>query len=463
MSKGEPTSIADRPRVVILGGGFGGLTAARALKHAPVVVTLVDRNNHHVFQPLLYQVATSALESPDVAFALRSLLRRQKNTEVVMSEAESIDPAGRLLHLSNGHAVPYDYLILATGAQSFYFGHPEYKAHAPSLKTVRDALEIRYRVLTAFEQAEQETDPVEQRALLTFVVVGGGPTGVELAGAIAELADHALKRDFRHIDPTRAKVMLLERGPYILPMYPADLRAKAEKQLAGLGVEVRTSVAVNAVDEFGVVVGSDRITARTVLWGAGTAGAAIVRSLGTPLDGHGRIEVAPTLNPPGLSNVFVIGDAAALVQNGEPVPGIATAAIQGGRYAAHAIVKRLRGKPVEPFRYWNKGQLATIGRSRAVAMLPGHVNLSGFPAWLTYLTVHLVYLSGFRTRVRVFLSWIWSYVTWARGARLIPSATEARVFHAAQEEAEEAAEGAAEEATLPRVGVDQHPTGPPSH
>jgi NADH:ubiquinone reductase (H+-translocating) len=452
MNQEEPTATTDRPRVVILGGGFGGLTAARALKHAPVVVTLVDQNNHHVFQPLLYQVATSALESPDVAFAFRSLLRRQKNTEVLMGEAESIDPAGRVLHLSNGHALPYDYLILATGARSFYFGHPEYRAHAPSLKTVRDALEIRYRVLMAFEQAEQETDPAEQRALLSFVVVGGGPTGVELVGAIAELADHALKRDFRHIDPTRAKVMLLERGPHILPMYPAVLQGKAEKQLAGLGVEVRTSVAVNAVDEFGVVIGSDRIMARTVLWGAGTTGAAIARSLGTPLDRQGRIEVASTLNPPGLSNVFVIGDAAALVQDGQPVPGIATAAIQGGRYAAHAIVKHLRGKPVEPFHYWNKGQLATIGRSRAVAMFPGHVNLSGFLAWLTYLTVHLVYLSGFRTRVRVFFSWIWSYLTWARGARLIPSATEARAF------------GAAEDNETPTpLGVDEHHPAPPSH
>jgi len=452
MKHGESTSTTDRPRVVILGGGFGGLTAARALKRAPVVVTLIDQNNHHVFQPLLYQVATSALESTDVAFAFRSLLRRQKNTEVLMGEAESIDPNGRVVHLSNGHAVPYDYLVVATGAQSFYFGHPEYKTHAPSLKTVRDALDIRYRVLMAFEQAEQETDPVEQRALLTFVVVGGGPTGVELAGAIAELADHALKRDFRHIDPTRAKVMLLERGPHILPMYPANLQAKAEKQLAGLGVEVRTSIGVNSVDEFGVVIGSDRIMARTVLWGAGTVGAAVACSLGTPVDRHGRIEVASTLNPPGLSNVFVIGDAAALVQDGEPVPGIATAAIQGGHYAAHAIVKRLQGKPVEPFHYWNKGQLATIGTSRAVAMLPARVHLWGFPAWLMYLTVHLVYLSGFRTRVRVFLSWIWSFLTWARGARLIPSQVEGRAFEAADEEE-----------APPPLGVDEHHPAPPSH
>ncbi len=379
----------DRPRVVILGGGFGGLTAARALKHAPVSITMIDRNNHHVFQPLLYQVATSALESTDVAFALRSLLRRQKNTEVVMGEAESIDPAGRVLRLSSGKELPYDYLIVATGAQSSYFNHPEYRMYAPSLKTVRDALEIRYRVLMAFEQAEQELDPRQQRALLTFVIVGAGPTGVELAGAIAELADHALKRDFRHIDPTQAKVMLLERGPRILPMYPPNLQVKAQKQLEGLGIDVRTSVGVNAVDEFGVVIGTDRILARTVLWGAGTAGATVARSLGARLDSHGRIEVEPTLNPPGLSNVFVIGDAAALVLNGEPVPGIATAAIQGGHYAAHAIVKRLQDKPVKPFHYWNKGQLATIGRSRAVAMLPAGVKLWGFPAWVVYLSVHL--------------------------------------------------------------------------
>ncbi len=411
---------AKRPRVVILGAGFGGLEAARALRHAPVQVTIIDRNNHHVFSPLLYQVATAALESRDIAYPLRSLLRRQKNTEVLMAEVDAIDPAAQQLHLVDGQALGYDYLIFAAGAQSFYFGHPEFGAYAPSLKSVRDALEIRYRVLVAFERAEQSRDVDEQRALMTFVIVGGGPTGVELAGAVAELSRHALKRDFREIDPTQARVILVEGGPSILPTYPPELQAKAVKQLARRGVDVRVSARVVAVDEHGVVVGNDRITARTVLWGAGVVGTPLARSLGSPVDGHGRVLVTRRLNPPGLANVFVIGDAAALPQDGELVPGVAPAAIQGGRYAAKSIVKRLAGKPVAPFHYWNKGQLATIGRSSAVAMLPGKVRLSGFIAQLFYLTVHLLYLSGFSTRVRVVLSWFWSYLTWTRGARLIP-------------------------------------------
>ncbi len=418
------SSIANRPHVVILGGGFGGLHAARALRHAPVRVTLVDRNNHLVFQPLLYQVATAALESSDIAFPLRALLRRHKNTEVIMAEAKSIDPAARRIELGNGHTLVYDFLIFAAGAQSFYFGHPEFSVNAPALKSVRDALEMRYRVLIAFECAEQEPDPEVQRALLTFVVVGGGPTGVELAGAVAELSRHALKRDFRHIDPTRTKVILLEGGPRVLPTYPDDLQKKAVAQLQSLGVEVHTSTVVRAVDEFGVTVGGDRITARTVLWGAGVVGTPLARALGVPLDRHHRNPVTPTLNPPGLPNLFVIGDAATLSQNGKPVPGVAPAAIQTGRYAAHTIVKQLRGERVEPFHYWNKGELATIGRSKAVAMLPG-IKMSGFPAWVVYMSVHLLYLSGFVTRIRVFLSWAWSYLSWSRGARLIPSPQEA--------------------------------------
>jgi NADH dehydrogenase len=410
-----------RPNVVIIGGGFGGLRAARALKHAPVQVTLLDRNNHHVFQPLLYQVATAALDSTEVAFPLRSLLRRQKNARVLMAAAESIDPIARRVRCSGGNSLAYDYLILAAGAQSSYFNHPEYHAFAPSLKDVGDALEIRYRVLMAFERAEQESDTAAVRALLTFVVVGGGPTGVELSGAIANLARLALKRDFRRIDPTQAKVVLIERGPHLLPTYPRDLRAKAGVQLASLGVEVRVSAPVQTVDEFGVVIGGARIAARTVLWGAGTAAAPIAISLGVPLDSHGRVPVTDRLHPPGLANVFVIGDAAALTQNGQPVPGVAPAAIQGGTYAARSIEKELRGSSAKPFRYWDKGELATIGRSRAVAMLPGGVKLSGLLAQMVYLGVHLVYLSGFRTRIRVFLTWLWSYMTWTRGARLIPS------------------------------------------
>jgi NADH dehydrogenase len=416
-------------------------------------VTLIDRNNHHTFVPLLYQVATSELESSDVAFPLRSLLRRHKNTEVLMAAVDSIDPAAGLVHLSSGLVLHYDYLILASGAQSFYFGHPEYRTHAPGLKDLADALVIRYRVLTAFERAEQEADPEEQRALLSFVVVGGGPTGVELSGAIAELAKHALKRDFRHIDPTRAKIVLVEGGPHILSTYPPKLQDKAVQQLQSLGVEVRTSARVRGVDEWGVIVENERIVARTVLWGAGVMGAPIARSLGAPLDRHGRIQVTPTLNPPGLSNVFVIGDAAALVQDGEPVPGVATAALQGGRYAARAIRKQLEGKPVEPFHYWNKGEIATIGRSRAVAMVPYGIKLWGFLAWIFYLTVHLFYLSGFTTRVRVFFSWIWSYLTWWRGARLIPSRLPSEVREPAP----------AQPKPTPAPPREEQPAAPPPH
>jgi NADH dehydrogenase len=416
---------ATQPRVVIIGGGFGGLQAARALKHAPVRVTLIDKQNHHTFQPLLYQVATAALESTDVAFPLRSLLRRHKNTEVLMAEVESIDAAARAVHLVGGHAIPFDYLIFAAGAQSFYFGHPEYRLNAPGLKSLTDALEMRYRVLVAFERAEQESDPAAQRELLTFVVVGGGPTGVELAGAIAALARHALKRDFLRIDPTKARIILIEGGPNLLPMYPASLQASARKQLEGLGVEVRTSERVRAIDENGVFIGDEYIAAHTTLWGAGVVGTPLARSLGAPIDRHGRIEVDGTLNPPGMPHVFVIGDSASFVQDGKPVPGVAPAAIQGGRYAARAIVKRIAGEPVHPFHYRFKGELATIGRSRAVAHLPGGIKLSGFLAQIMYLGVHLVYLSGFRTRIRVFLSWVWSYLTWSRGARLIPSQSHA--------------------------------------
>jgi NADH dehydrogenase len=416
-----------RPRVLIVGGGFGGIHAARALARAPVRVTLVDRNNHLVFQPLLYQVATAALDPPDIGYPLRSLLRRQRNAEVLMSEVQSIDPAVRIARLSSGRTLGYDYLIFAPGAQPFYFGHPEFSDHAPPLKSLRDALEMRYRVLIAFERAEQEPDPDAQRALLTFVIVGGGATGVELAGAIAELARHSLKRDFRHIDPTRTRVVLLEGGPHLLPTYPADLQAKAAEQLASLGIEVQTSTVVRAVDAFGVTAGARRIDARTVLWAAGVVGTPLARTIGVPVDRHGRIPVGPTLNPPGLATVFVVGDAAALTQDGKPVPGVAPAAIQSGRYAALAIIQQLHGRPMEPFRYWNKGELATIGRSKAVAMLPG-LKLSGFIAWLVYMSVHLLYLSGVGTRVRVFLSWAWSYLTWSRGSRLIPNAQEAETM-----------------------------------
>ena len=418
------SSRVGRPSVVILGGGFGGLAAARALRPAPVQVTLIDRENHHVFQPLLYQAATAQLEAPDIGYPLRFLLRRHENSEVLMAEARSIDATAQCVHFSGGGSIRYDYLILATGAQPSYFGHPEWRTHAPGLKSIGDALEIRYRVLVAFERAEQEHDLDKRRTQLTFVIVGGGPTGVELAGAIAELARHALKRDFVHIDPTCARVVLVEAGPSILAAYPKALQQKALAQLARLGVEVRMSTPVRSVDEHGALVGDEPIAASAVLWAAGVSGAPIARSLGVPLDHHGLVPVAPTLHPPGLPNVFVVGDMAALVQDGEPVPGVSPAAIQEGRYAAHAIVDELRGKPVKPFRYWNKGLIATIGRSKAVARLPGNVQLSGFLAWLLYSAVHLTYLAGLRPRVHVLLTWIWSFFTYARGARLITSPME---------------------------------------
>jgi NADH dehydrogenase len=416
----EPTDRGERPHVVILGGGFGGLAAARALRRAPARVTLIDRSNHNVFQPLLYQVATAGLEAADVGYPLRTAFRRQANTEVLMAEATSIDPRSRTVALAGGDRIRYDFLIVATGSQPVYFGHADWRSHAPSLKSLRDGIEMRYRILAAFELAEQARDPAEQEAYLRFVVVGGGPTGVELAGSVAELARFALRRDFRHIDTTKARVTLLQSGPAILPTYPPSLRDKAMKQLASLGVEVRTSRHVQDVDERGVTAGGEYIPARTVLWAAGVRPTPIVRSLGAPLDGRGRVLVTPALNPPGLPDVYVIGDLAALAQGGRAVPGVAPAAMQEGRYAAREIARHLRGRPPRAFRYRDKGQLAVIGRSRAVGDLPGHVRLSGMAAWLVYAGVHLAYLAGFRNRVRTLLSWAWSYLTYSKGARLIP-------------------------------------------
>jgi NADH dehydrogenase len=412
-------SNAKRARVVIIGGGFGGAAAARALKRAPVDVTLIDRNNHHVFQPLLYQVATSALEAPNIGFPLRRMFRRQKNAEVLMSEVDRIDPAEQAVLLVSGESIPYDYLIVATGMQTSYFGNPEWRANAPGLKNIADAMEMRERLLVACERAEEEHDPELQRACLTFVVVGGGPTGVELAGAVAELARHALTRDFRRLDPSSARVLLVEAGPSILSMFPVDLREKAVKQLASLGVEVRTSAMVHQVDAEGVVIGDERIACRVVLWAAGVHGTPLASSLGVELDRHGRVPVTPTLNAAGMANVFVIGDLAALVLDGQPVPGVAPAAIQEGRFAANAIVNHLQGKPTQPFSYWNKGELAIIGRARGVAYLPVKIKLSGFLASMMYFTVHLFYLSGVSERIRVFFSWVWSFFTAARRATLI--------------------------------------------
>jgi NADH:ubiquinone reductase (H+-translocating) len=404
-------------RVVIVGGGFGGLSAARALRGAPVRVTLVDRQNHHLFQPLLYQVATAALNPSDIASPIRRILRHQKNVEVVLAEATAIDVDGRAVVLADG-TVPYDYLIVATGASHSYFGHDEWAPYAPGLKSIVDALEIRRRVLYAFEAAEREPDPSRRAAWLTFVVVGAGPTGVELSGALCEIAHHALARDFRHIDPTQAHVILLEGADRVLPPYVPSLSEKAREQLARLGVDVRTREMVTAIDACGVDVGPERIEARTVLWAAGVAASPLGRTLGAPLDRAGRVEVETDLTIPGHPEVYVVGDLATLSQDGKPVPGVAPAAMQEARHAARNIVRTIRGEPREPFRYRDKGSLATIGRAAAVADL-GRIKLWGVVAWLAWLFIHILFLIGFRNRFIVLFEWAWSYVTYERGARLI--------------------------------------------
>jgi NADH dehydrogenase len=405
------------PHVVILGGGFGGLYAAKALKDAPVKVTLVDRRNHHIFQPLLYQVATAALNPSDIAYPIRSVLSRSPNTEVVLAEVTRIDAANQRVIFRDGE-VGYDYLIVATGATHSYFGHDDWERTAPGLKTIEDALEIRRRVLYAFEAAERETSPEAKRAWLTFVVVGGGATGVEVAGALAEVARHALARDFRHIDPTQARVLLLEGGPRILPAFPPDLSERAQEQLVRLGVEVRLKAQVTNMDMGGVWLGQERIETRTPLWGAGVKASPIGATLGVPLDRAGRIKVDGFLNAPGHPEIFVIGDLAAAESEGQPVPGLASAAIQMGQFAARVIRRRVAGETPRPFKYVDKGTLATIGRGSAVAKF-GRLKLSGFIAWAAWLFIHILLLIGFRNRVVVFVQWAWAYLTYQRGARLI--------------------------------------------
>jgi NADH:ubiquinone reductase (H+-translocating) len=413
-----------RHRVVILGGGFGGLEAARKLRRDPVSVTLVDRRNFHLFQPLLYQVATGGLSPANIAAPLRDILHAQRNARVLLGDATAIDAQRRIVVLADGE-VPYDTLIVATGSRHHYFGHDEFEAIAPGLKTIEDATEMRRRVLMAFELAEKEADPARRAPLLTFVVVGGGPTGVELAGAISEVAFHSLTRDFRRIDPHQARVLLLEGAPYVLSAYPAVLREKARKQLGQLGVQVHTDARVTQIDAAGVTVhfksGEERIAARTVLWGAGVAASPLARSLGVPLDRAGRVVVTPTLNAPGYDRIFVIGDLAAVKFKDGLVPGVAPAAMQEGKYVAQAIVDLAHDKPIfgHPFEYFDKGSLATIGRKKAVADLPGRIRLWGFIAWLAWLFIHVLFLIGFRNRVLVLIEWAWQYLTFRRGARLI--------------------------------------------
>jgi NADH dehydrogenase len=407
-----------QPRVVIVGAGFGGLSAARALRGAPVDVTVVDRRNYHLFQPLLYQVATAALSPGDIAYPIRSILRRQKNARVLLADAVAVDAAARELVLTDGR-IGYDFLILAIGASHSYFGHPEWEKRAPGLKTLEDALEIRRRILLAFEKAEREPDPLKRKTLLTFVLVGGGPTGAELAGAIGEISRHVLASDFRAIDPREARIILLEAGPRILPTFPETLTAKAAAELERLGVQVRTGAAVTAVGDGFVQIGAERLEAGTILWTAGVAASGLARSLGVPLDRAGRVPVEPDLTVPGHPEIFVIGDLAALADAaGKLLPGVAQVAIQQGRHAAGNIEAVRPGEPRRAFRYRDPGNLAVLGRAAAIADL-GRIRLSGFPAWLFWCFVHILYLIGFRNRFIVLFEWAWAYLTWQRGARLI--------------------------------------------
>ncbi|HEY4306143.1 MAG TPA: NAD(P)/FAD-dependent oxidoreductase [Gemmatimonadaceae bacterium] len=406
------------PRVLIIGGGFGGLYAARALKKAPVDVLLVDRTNHHVFQPLLYQVATATLSPTDICAPIRWLLRHQVNADILLSEVVHIDPIKRIATCMDGKELNFDFLIVAAGARHSYFGHPEWEVDAPGLKSVEDAIELRRRWLSAFERADAATSDEERAAEMTFVVVGGGATGVELAGMLPTIAQHALPHDFRNIDTTKARVILVEGGPRILPAFPDDLSASAERALVDLGVEVRTSTIVTSVGDGYVEIGTERIDTGTVIWAAGNAASPLGAQLGAAVDRAGRVVVNDDLSVPGHPNIFVIGDLAQLKTQGKAVPGVAPAAMQSGAAAARNIISTMRGEGRAPFHYRNKGDLATIGRYRAVGVLAGR-HLSGAFAWWTWLLVHIMYLAGFRNRAVVLVEWGYSFFTYERGSRLI--------------------------------------------
>ncbi|HEX8815523.1 MAG TPA: NAD(P)/FAD-dependent oxidoreductase [Terriglobales bacterium] len=405
-------------RVVIVGSGFGGLKAATALAREPVRVTVIDRTNHHTFQPLLYQVATAGISPAEIAAPIRWILRRSRNIEVLLGDVQSFD-LNRKMVTTPDLDVPYDYLIVAAGASHAYFGHDEWEPFAPGLKTIEDALEIRRRVFLAFELAERQAlmggAPVE----LNFVVVGAGPTGVELAGTLAEIFHHVLRHEFLHIDPRRAHIILLEGGPRVLPAYPDDLSNSAEKQLRHLGVDVRTSSQVTRVEADAVWTGGTRIPAVVTLWAAGVAASPLGKKLGAPTDRAGRVLVNADLSVPGHPEVFVVGDLAALKdKNGKWLPGLAPVAMQEGEFAGKTILRDLRGEPRKDFHYFDKGTLATIGRNSAVAEIGG-VHLSGLVAWLAWLFIHIMFLIGFRNRLIVLIQWAWSYITYQRGARLI--------------------------------------------
>jgi NADH:ubiquinone reductase (H+-translocating) len=406
-------------KVVIVGGGFAGLYAARALAGVPVSVTLVDRRNHHLFQPLLYQVATATLNPSDIAVPIRSVLRRQKNARVLLGDASRIDVARRLVFLADGAEIPYDYLLLATGATHSYFGHDVWAGAAPGLKSIEDALEIRRRVFVAFEAAERCDDPAELHAFMTFVIIGAGPTGVELAGALSEIARQSLRGEFRSINPARSRVVLVEGEDRVLPSYPPELSAAAGRRLQKLGVELRLGQRVTDIDGEGVTMGAERLPARSVVWAAGVAASPLARSLGVPLDRAGRVIVRADLSIPGHDNVFVAGDLAAIQHDGGLVPGVSPAAMQAGRHVARTIRRAMAGKPSEPFRYFDKGSFAVIGRGAAVGALLNRFKLTGLIAWLAWLFIHLYFLIGFRNRLLVMIDWAYSYLFFRRGARLI--------------------------------------------
>jgi len=407
------------PRVVIIGGGFGGLFGARAFRHAPVQVTLVDRHNHHVFQPLLYQVATAGLSPGDIASPIRWILRRQKNVRVLLGEAQAIDVQNRRVLLDGGEFLEYDYLILAAGADNSYFGHPEWAQFAPALKTLDDALRLRGRMLLAYEVAEREADPVVRRRMLTSVIVGGGPTGVEMAGAIAEIAHQTLSDEFQSIRTAESRIVLAEAGPTILANFPERLRSAARKSLLKLGVEVRENTAVTRVEHEAVWLGDERIEAGTIIWAAGITASPLGKTLGAPTDRAGRVLVQKDLTIPGHPEVFVVGDLASLAgEDGRPLPGVAQVAMQQAQQAARNVIRAVERQPYAEFHYKNLGNMATIGRNAAIADL-GWLQASGFPAWLLWLFIHIVWLIGFRNRILVLVQWAGAYLTYQRSVRLI--------------------------------------------
>ncbi|MDC6166854.1 NAD(P)/FAD-dependent oxidoreductase [Paucibacter sp. XJ19-41] len=420
-----------RPRVLIIGCGFGGLEAARTLAHAPVDITLIDRSNHHLFQPLLYQVATAGLSAPSIAAPIRHMLRRQRNVTVLMAEVSGVDKAARLVDLADGQRLPYDHLIVASGATHSYFGRDEWAAHAPGLKTLADAFKLRAKVLLAFEQAETLQDEAQRRPWLNFIVIGAGPTGVEMAGTLAEIARHTLKNEFRRIDPASAQVLLVEGSERVLQAFRPELSAKAQAQLEGLGVQVQTGARVVGIDAAGIEVeqGGERrrIAARTVVWAAGVAASPLGKTLDVPLDRAGRVIVDGALNIPGHRDIFVVGDLAAAQSHEKdgstkPVPGVSPGAKQMGRHAARQIMAAIAGRqdlaPLPPFRYQDYGALATIGRKAAVADV-GRFQFSGYFAWLFWLFVHIYFLIGFRNRLVVLMDWAWAYWSFQRYARVV--------------------------------------------